>query len=459
LVELVLASITAFSIADLRSLARDPKKKEELKSPEKILETPLTLESCLQVLNENYDVMKDCLGEDDHKNTMNSLNLIHSRFQRHNQLSSAGTKNKLLNFFPAASLVHSNRNVEVEKLSPMLTYVGDEKSDVDMVYAVGIDPLKKRVTVAFRGSVTVTDFQKDAMISLNHQPNPVKNIDPNQREKIGIHHGFYDYLLRPRKDGKNKYQEIMDHVEALFLECGRRKDYKLYVTGHSLGGALATLFSLHAAASAGSRDGIIPQPVSCISVASPRVGDRGFQVAFCRLEEFGLLRHLRIANDRDPVTMMPSATSKKVWTRLSPISYIAYKLADNKFDENEHFFHTGVKLRLAKDRWELCYLGATISSDATEEALHDDTDSASCSSSGSNKKNLWSSWKSNKPKSRGSIRQDSFNQSQLPDVNFHLGNAYIENLCSVKEDLVGISLNDLYFEKASSIFLDKFLEK
>jgi len=185
------------------------------------------------------------------------------------------------------------------------------------------------------------------------------------------------------------------------------------------------------------------------------VGDRAFQAAFCRLEELGYLRHLRIANDRDPVTMMPSATGKKVWARLSPISYLAFKLKDGEFEEKEHFFHTGVKLRLAKYRWELSFLGTPIISSERDETVEVDANVASCDGGSSTSLRTMMS-RSIKSKSK---RQDSFNQAQMPDVNFHLGNAYTENLSSVKSDLLDLNLNDLYKEKAVSIFLDQALDR
>ena len=232
---------------------------------------------------------------------------------------------------------------------------------------------------------------------------------------------------------------------------------------------MATLFSLYAAAAAGLVDGdtskaavSIPTPVNCISVASPRVGDRSFQSAFSRLEERGLLRHLRIANDRDPVTMMPSATGKKMWATLSPISYLAFKLIDSKFEEKEKFYHTGVKLRLAKERFELAFLGESIVIDEQEEeeqstitAAELVVDDAPCSSSGSSRSFRSILSKSTKLKSSSwtkSKGQNSFNQSQMPDVNFHLGDAYVENLNSVKSDLLDLSLNDIYKTKAFPIY-------
>lgn len=53
------------------------------------------------------------------------------------------------------------RNVES---SPVLTVVGDLKSNEELVYAVGVNPVERRITVVFRGSVTTNDFMTDAKI-------------------------------------------------------------------------------------------------------------------------------------------------------------------------------------------------------------------------------------------------------------------------------------------------------
>ena len=503
-----------FSLTDIRSLAKDPKKKDKLKNPETILTVPMSLNACLQVLDENYDVMKELFGEAEHINTMNSMSIIHARFQKHRELAlstASSTENSSWNFNPLASIVpqasRTSQEVEIEDISPMLTYFGDENCNDDLVYAIGFDKLRKRVTLAFRGSVTTTDFKKDAMMSLKKQPNPVAGIDYNQSKEIGIHKGFYEYLLSPRENGKNKYQEIMGHIETLFSDSDRQKNYKLYVTGHSLGGALATLFSLHAAASAVSPDSVIPSPVCCVSVASPRVGDRAFQSAFVKLEELGHLRHLRVANDRDPVTMMPAATAKKIWSRVSPLAYLAYKLTEHD-DEKEHFHHTGIKLRLTNAKWELAFLGERMLSSEQEETVDvkdestsnnadrgatnstikdtiiaksteifnsslkkkdadEDNESESSSNDADRSESkitikdgiiARSSAIINSSLNKKDTKRDTFQESKIPDVTQHFGTAYVGNLASVENDLKGFSLNELYTEKVLEVFRSKNTE-
>ena len=401
-------SLLIYTVTDLRTLAKDPKKSSKLKSPQQILTLPLSLGTCLEMIEMNLDTIKNEISDDDHVMTMSALQSIQERYDKYHSsnLSSSSSSSPSETAIPrSSSVTDSTKNLQwwnpftstttantsvtdsqdvvrqqqqqrlslnaakpvVTVKSPYLVAYGDEKPLTDLVYAVGVDPLHKRVTVAFRGSVTPSDFLTDACISIQLEPNPVfdkegDQKDQEQNETIGIHYGFYDYLLKPKKDGKTKYEEVLNHVKSIFAESPeRQQSYKLYVTGHSLGGALATLFSFYVASEAltsgddneeeeddSGDDSIrfVPTPVTCVSVASPRVGEGSFQRAFRRLEECGMVRHLRIANDRDPVTIMPKSSGKKVWANLSPISYMAFKLMDNQFEEKETFRHTGIKLRM-----------------------------------------------------------------------------------------------------------------
>jgi triacylglycerol lipase len=72
-------------------------------------------------------------------------------------------------------------------------------------------------------------------------------------------------------------------------------DFSLYVTGHSLGAALATLCGFMFSQE-------FKNQITVVSFASPRVGDAEWKNAF---EKQHNLIHYRIANDRDIVTAFP----------------------------------------------------------------------------------------------------------------------------------------------------------
>jgi hypothetical protein len=136
-------------------------------------------------------------------------------------------------------------------------------------------------------------------------------------KSIQIHTGFYQYLFQKDDQGKVRLQHILQDVKALLQ---KHPGYKCYFTGHSLGGALATLCGFYAAQ---DEDIIIAQettkrhPVVVISIASPRVGDKKFRSAFQALEKMQRLQHLRISNKEDLVTLMPFLDIKS--TAFSPL--------------------------------------------------------------------------------------------------------------------------------------------
>ncbi len=58
---------------------------------------------------------------------------------------------------------------------------------------------------------------------------------------------------------------------------------------------------------AGSKEAdFIPKPIMGISYASPSVGNKHFYNAYRRLEEEGLVRHIRVSNEGDVVAAVPS---------------------------------------------------------------------------------------------------------------------------------------------------------
>lgn len=147
------------------------------------------------------------------------------------------------------------------------------KKDNGLVY--GIFYINDKIYIAFKGSSTVEDFIKDANIVLLES-----KYFPGK-----VHAGFGDFLL------SNKvYREIFKNMKK-FMD--KYSPNEIYLTGHSLGGALSSLFY-----SMCKRYKYFNKEFSFsnITFGSPRVGNADF----CKD-----LQTKRIVNKKDIVTMLP----------------------------------------------------------------------------------------------------------------------------------------------------------
>ncbi len=93
------------------------------------------------------------------------------------------------------------------------------------------------------------------------------------------------------------YEQVVSILKPLLCHY---PDYKLYVTGHGIGGAVAQICSFYLACEKN-----ITSPVSSISYGSPRVGDRNFLKAVQCLEKESKLRMIRVVYDKDTVSKVP----------------------------------------------------------------------------------------------------------------------------------------------------------
>jgi hypothetical protein len=94
----------------------------------------------------------------------------------------------------------------------------------------------------------------------------------------------------------------MDNLKRVY-DNPKHKDYELYVTGHSLGGALAALLAFTLAGSDKLEN--VPRPITAVTFAAPNVGGTGYLNAFQALEKAKLLRHVRVSNNDDVVNVSP----------------------------------------------------------------------------------------------------------------------------------------------------------
>ena len=121
--------------------------------------------------------------------------------------------------------------------------------------------------------------------------------------------GFTNYLFsRLHKNDNSKYEQIMDVLEDVYTykASGRDySDYDMFITGHSLGGALTQIMAFTLAGSQRARE-FLPagKPITAISYASPEVGTKGYLKKFNELEKKGALRHIRVSNQGDAIPIV-----------------------------------------------------------------------------------------------------------------------------------------------------------
>lgn len=181
--------------------------------------------------------------------------------------------------------------------------------------------------MVFRGSVNAKDWLMNLQLDMTNFDLPgftSESARSDPRQTFGrVHEGFYKYLFGKTKRGENgaitsKAEEIMVTLAELKKKY---EGFSIFVTGHSLGGALSTLFAFRAAA----MDNFKNSTITNVSFASPYCGDLQFRKEFCRLEKANRIRHLRVSNDEDDVTLFPPVTF--------PIP-------------TERYRHTGMNIRL-----------------------------------------------------------------------------------------------------------------
>ena len=136
---------------------------------------------------------------------------------------------------------------------------------------------QKLAVFGFRGTepTNLKDWKKNFQMSL-------------AKASIGstsfkIHQGFRD-----------RYMTIASWFEAEYQDI--QADYTIMITGHSLGGALATIAAAYASGKLNRRPDVI-------TFASPKVGDQDFHDYYTKVVGCG--RTLRIATIGDLVTKLP----------------------------------------------------------------------------------------------------------------------------------------------------------
>jgi predicted lipase len=192
------------------------------------------------------------------------------------------TDSDLLSFLRKSSLQDIQNNNDDIKLCDFI-------NDPETVIQAGIilNHSKAQLCVVFRGSESMKDWYHDFQIS--------KRL---LHDNIKVHCGFYNQL-----HDTSVCDKMINRVKTILATY---PDYQLYITGHSLGGALCTLFGYLLSHE-------IDNQVTVVSFASPRVGNSYWKKSF---EKKSNLSHYRITNNRDIITATPSYNYRHVGTDI-----------------------------------------------------------------------------------------------------------------------------------------------
>jgi hypothetical protein len=181
----------------------------------------------------------------------------------------------------------------------------------EISYSTFINHKEKRLVVAFRGTSNVvqlfSEFYHSGAINCEFC-----KTDGAQVTKYFM--SYYDSIFKS------------EFIAAMKAHAKAYPDYYYYITGHSLGGAFATLASLHL-----SVEGIFPKErLYLYTFGSPRVGNR----IFARAVTANVKNAYRIVHDRDLVPHVPPCLTRDKKTCIQLEDIHEY---DRKHDDELYF--------------------------------------------------------------------------------------------------------------------------
>jgi predicted lipase len=198
------------------------------------------------------------------------------------------TKDEILYNVGLTEKVYSEqKDIDFKSLGlKLVKWIEDKKSDTQGFVATK----DKSIYIVWRGSSSKKDFQNDASID------KVPFIEEGEK----VHIGF-----------KSSWEAVKDQTyqaldKALKSLGGEDKIDNIIVCGHSLGGAVTTLFAYSIYTIYKSN-----KIISC-TIGSPRVGNKVFKTNFDKSP----IESLRIVNNLDVVTRTPNIGYHHVNTEL-----------------------------------------------------------------------------------------------------------------------------------------------
>lgn len=163
------------------------------------------------------------------------------------------------------------------------------------------------IYLSFKGTSSIQNVRTDLDFKKVIHP-PKRDIDVHGAwglKEISsvprVHRGFWDAWTK--EDYHNK---TMEKFEEVYRSLDHANHVRVFITGHSLGGALATLCAIRMKSDYPEISPIV------YTYGQPRVGNRAFAVDYNNQ----IKNHFCIVHDQDPVVRFPKGKYKRVGCRV-----------------------------------------------------------------------------------------------------------------------------------------------
>lgn len=224
-----------------------------------------------------------------------------ANFHSYTQLASFQVEEEILeNYFRPPEIVPSEDNANTmaktlhdteSKIREIVRNIAQRRHRTSL-YIGFVIASKTANIIAFRGTQTQIEWWRN----LQATQKPYKDLTTGKG--YGRVHQGYLKIVR-------------EQIGSLLLDQVRQLDPTIpcYVTGHSLGGAVATLAAFEIALNVPE----ISQQLQLYTYASPRIGDRNFAQAHSQL----IPNSYRIVNLSDSVPLVPPITIENYYTKAN----------------------------------------------------------------------------------------------------------------------------------------------
>ena len=197
-------------------------------------------------------------------------------------------------------MMHKTLYDTESKIREIVQRIAQRKHRTPLFIGFVITSAKSNI-IAFRGTQTQIEWWR------NLQAKQKEYLDPITGKQYGwVHQGYLEVMRQQIAS------TLMDTVRQLdpTIPC--------YITGHSLGGAIATLSAMEIALSVPK----IREQIQLYTYAAPRIGDRTFAQAHSQL----IPNSYRIVNLSDSVPLVPPIKINNYFTKAS-YSHVGQKWA------------------------------------------------------------------------------------------------------------------------------------